>query len=403
MIQPVKLVLPPKKRIHTLVRATKSIREPPGTCARLPLVGTKDEFDQAKLNKGDGIIRNLIQLQHHVDDYECMWNGIEDLYIGSTNETLPPSFFFVLSGFGSFCYMKTSKAKLKRMVALGDGRTAKMYEFLSPIVGFAYKHFEHKTFEKALLRAKAEITHGYPCVIGALDMFYLPYYEKLYHKEHIPFHYVMMTGYDDQAQCIYLNDCGKAEIQTLPYAELRLAWNCSYPGLSKPNTVCTVRMNSSKNKYEIAKEALSKKRELFLNPPVGFIGYRGLCKFIADLPNWRNELSKEEYDRILANMVEFFGTVPTVPNALCGIDKPDEVAFCGGFDKVGKVLLMLGLEYGDKKMTEAAHVFAQGADVISRIKDVIVDYLVDKQDNTDELTTLFKNLAEIMKRGFLIL
>jgi hypothetical protein len=35
----------------------------------------------------------LITLKHHADDYECMWNGIEDLYIRDTGEILPPSFF----------------------------------------------------------------------------------------------------------------------------------------------------------------------------------------------------------------------------------------------------------------------------------------------------------------------
>lgn len=347
--------------------------------------------------------KKLIQIRHHVDDYECMWNGIEDLYMCGTKETLPPSFFFILSGFGSFCYMKTDKAELKRMVALGDGRTKKMYEFLSPIVGFEYRHFEHKTFEKALLRAKSEIDKGYPCVLGALDMYYLPYYTKLYHGEHIPFHYVMMTGYDDTAQCIYLNDCGKAETQMLSYAELRPAWNCSYPGLSKPNTVCTVRMNSTKNKYEIAAKAIRRKRELFLNPPVGFTGYRGFCKFIADLPNWSKELTREDCGRILGNMVQFFATVPTVPNALRGIDKPDEVEFGGGFDKFSKVLEMLGEEYDDKRMTEAAHIFAQGAVFISQIKESIVSYLLGKEACAEELPDLFTNVAEIMKQGFLIL
>jgi hypothetical protein len=64
----------------------------------------------------------LITLKHHADDYECMWNGIEDLYIQDTGEILPPSFFFVLSEFGSFCYMKTPKSGLKRIIALGDGQ-----------------------------------------------------------------------------------------------------------------------------------------------------------------------------------------------------------------------------------------------------------------------------------------
>lgn len=37
---------------------------------------------------------------------------------------------------------------VKRMVTLGDGRTGKMYEFLSPIVGFDYKTLEYRTFTR---------------------------------------------------------------------------------------------------------------------------------------------------------------------------------------------------------------------------------------------------------------
>ena len=226
----------------------------------------------------------LISLKHHADDYECMWNGIEDLYIRATGEKLPPNFFFSLASFGSFCYMKTPKSEIKRMVALGDGRTRKMYEFLAPIVGFEYKHYQYDKLEQAIKKAKAEIDAGYPTVLGALDMYYLPYYSKLYHKEHVPFHYVLMVGYDDAAQCIFMLDCGREEVLTLSYDELCHAWNCSYPGLSKPNTLCVVRMNTVKNKYQIAKEAIAKKGELFLNPKAGFIGRKGFEKFIYELP-----------------------------------------------------------------------------------------------------------------------
>ena len=271
----------------------------------------------------------LIKLKHHADDYECMWNGIEDLYIRDTGENLPPSFFFSLSSFGTFCYMKTPKSELKRMVAFGDGRTKQMYEFLAPIVGFEYKHYEYETFEQAMKKARREIYNGYPTVLGALDMYYLPYFSKLYHREHIPFHYVLMVGYDDVAQCIYLLDGGREEVQMISYDELRYAWNCSYPGLSKPNTVCAVRMNTTKNKYQIAKEALDKKGEVFLNPPVGFVGRKGFEKFIQKLPMLKSELKKEDYNKILSNMVAFFGTVPTVPNALRGFKEPDEMSFGG--------------------------------------------------------------------------
>lgn len=347
--------------------------------------------------------RKLISLKHHVDDYECMWNGIEDLYIRDTGEKLPPSFFFILSAFGSFCYMKTPKSDLKRMIALGDGRTKQMYQFLAPIVGFEYKHYEYKSFEQALKKAKTEIDAGYPPVLGALDMYYLPYFSKLYHGEHIPFHYILMIGYDDDAQCIYLLDCGREEVLTLTYDELRHAWDCSYPGLSKPNTICTVRMNSVKNKYQIAKEALAKKGELFLNPPMGFIGEKGFQKFINELPKLKSELTKADYDKILANMVMFFGTVPAIPNALRGINEPDEVNFGGGFDKMSRVLNDMGKEYGSKALLEVSGRFEDGAEIIAEITKVIVAYLTGKNDRTDELPDLFTNVMKILTDGFVLL
>lgn len=345
----------------------------------------------------------LIALKHHVDDYECMWNGIEDLYIQSTGEILPPNFFFVLSGFGSFCYMKTPKAELKRMIALGDGRTKQMYQLLAPIVGFEYKHYEYKSFEQALKKAKAEIDAGYPPVLGALDMYYLPYFSKLYHGEHIPFHYVLMVGYDDDAQCIYLLDCGRKEVQTLTYDDLRHAWDCSYPGLSKPNTVCTIRMNTAKNKYQIAKEALTKKSEMFLNSPVNFLGRKGFEKFIQELPKLKSELTKAEYNKILGNMVMFFGTVPTVPNALREINKPDEVDFCGGFDKMIRVLNDMGKEYENETWLKASERFEEGAIIISEITNIIVNYLTGENDKTDELPGLFTKIMNIMTDGFILL
>lgn len=345
-------------------------------------------------------MRKIIELVHRLDDYVCMWNGVEDLYIRDTGEKLPPKFFFVLSGFGSFCYMKTPKAQFKRMVALGDGRTRKMYEFLAPIVGFDYKIHEYKSFEKALAKIRAEINGGYPCMIGALDMFYLPHFEKIYHREHIPFHYELVIGYDDEAQILYFVDCGRVDIQKISYDELKLAFNCSYPGLSKPNTVWTIRMQTSKGKYEIAKEAFAKKKELFLNPPVGFIGYRGFEKFINELPNWKFELSKEDFEKILYNMVQFFGTVPTIPNKLRGIDEEDTMEFGGGFDKAAVVLSSLGKEYDDTDMIIAAEIFANTALVINQIKEIIVDYLSGNCDRTCELPELFEQVAHDMKCGF---
>ncbi|MCC0655331.1 MULTISPECIES: BtrH N-terminal domain-containing protein [unclassified Clostridioides] len=348
-------------------------------------------------------MRKIIEIKHHLHDYECMWNGIEDIYMNKMGESLPNDFFFLLSGFGSFCYLKTNKKELKRMVALGDGRTKKMYEFLAPIVGFEYKHYEFKKYEQALKKAKSEIDSGYPVVLGALDMYYLPYYEKLYHKEHIPFHYVLMVGYDDIEERIYLYDCGITDLISISYDELCECMNCSYPGLSKANTICTVRMNSSKNKYQIAQEALAIKRDMFLNPPTGFLGYKGFEKFIKELSQWKHELEKDDYDRILANMVMFFGTVPTIPNAIKGIEEPDSVEFKGGFDKMSKMLKSIGTEYKNDCWVEVAEIFEESAIIIEKISNIIIDYLLNKADETEKLPLLFSEILKQMKSGYLML
>lgn len=348
-------------------------------------------------------MKKIIELKHHFDDYECMWNGIEDLYMNKTGETLPNLFFFALSGIGSFCYLRTDKGELKRMVALGDGRTKKMYEFLAPIVGFEYQHHEYKNFEQALKKAKKEIDNGYPVVLGALDMYYLPYYTKLYHKENIPFHYVLMVGYNEEEQKIYLYDCGRTELMSLSYDELQDCMNCSYPGLSKKNTICTVRINESKSKYQIAKEAIAKKGDLFLNPPTNFLGYKGFEKFIRELPKWKTELSKEDYDKILTNMVMFFGTVPTIPNTIKGICEPDEVVFRGGFDKISRVLSCMGTEYQNDCFKEAAKIFEEGAFIIEKISEVIITYLSVKIDHTNLLPELFADVLQKMKAGYMVL
>ena len=198
----------------------------------------------------------------------------------------------------------------------------------------------------------------------------------------------------------YFSDCGREDTQDIPYDELRLAFDCAYPGLSKPNTVWTLRMHTNRGKYEIAKEALARKKELFLHPPVGFVGCRGFEKFIQELPRWKSELTREDYDRQLYQMVQFLGAVPTVPTALRGINEPDSVAFGGGFDKAAAVLESLGKEYHDEAMTTAAAAFRCAVPAIGQIKETIVEYLTGRRDETKRLPALFSQAADSMRAGF---
>lgn len=315
---------------------------------------------------------------HHFDDYECMWNGIEDIYMNKTGEKLPSQFFFAMSGFCSFAYIKTNKSELKRMVSFGDGRTKPMYKFLSPIVNFDYHFIESKTPEIALMKAKKEIDNNFPVVIGALDMYYLDYFKNIYHKEHIPFHYFLMVGYDDEKKKVYFYDCGRCELMNLSYSNLYLAMSASYKGLSNPNTICTIRMEKPNSKKEIFIKAMKIKSEQFINPSTSFLGVNGIKKLAKEIVKWEQTLGKEETKKILKNLVEFCGTVPTTPNRLKGINKKDDITFACSRDKMSKVLIEVGNEYQNDDIKNAGYLFGESGKHFEKLCNLFIDYLLDE-------------------------
>lgn len=337
---------------------------------------------------------------HHRDDYECMWNGIEDIYINKTKENIPDQFFFGMSGFCGFAYLKTNKAELKRMVSFGDGRTKKMYEFLSPIAGFEYHFIESKTPEIALSKAKKEIDLGYPVVIGALDMYYLEYYPKLYHKNHIPFHYILMVGYDDISEHIYLYDCGRKEMLELSYTNLLLGMNAEYEGLSRQNTICTIRMEHPHPKKHIIKTALGYKANLFISPPMGFLGINGMRKLARELPRWEKEIGKEETVKIIRNMVYFSGSVPTTPNKLLGIQENDAVVFMCSRDKMGKLLKDIGAEYDSEPLGRAGGLFCESGQEFEKLCGVFIDYILGNRDYSPEAGSILLRIADLEYNAF---
>lgn len=343
------------------------------------------------------IIENF---SHHFDDYECMWNGIEDIYMNKTGEKLPSQFFFAMSGFCSFAYIKTNKSDIKRMVSFGDGRTKQMYKFLAPIVNFDYHFIESKTPELALKKAKKEIDNDYPVVIGALDMYYLDYFEKIYHKEHIPFHYFLMVGYNDEEEKAYFYDCGRKELMNISYNNLYLAMSASYKGLSNPNTICTIRMDKPTCKKEIFIKSMKIKSERFLNPQTSFLGINGIRKLAQEIVKWESLLGKDDTKKILKNFVEFCGTVPTTPNRLKGLDKKDNVIFACSRDKMSNVLIELGSEYDNTNIKNAGNLFEESGKCFEKLCDIFIDYLLDKRNDINISSEILLNIGDIEYRAY---
>lgn len=335
-------------------------------------------------------MEKIIQMNHHVDDYECMWNGLEDIYLNQTHKQIPNGFFFSLAGFGSIIYLKNQK-DYKVMPCLSDGRTKMMYKKMAPVIGFSYRNIENRTFSYTMKKARESIDLGNPVILGALDMMHLPYYPKFYHQESIPIHYVLMNGYDSEG--VYIFDCGKKEQIKLSLSELEKSMAIQKTPLSGYNSIFLVQMKEPRSPLEIMKTMMNNKAQDFLYPKMSFLGSKGLAKMALEFPNWENEMSKEEYDKCLTRFVTFLGTVPNIPNRLKGIDEKDFVVYKGERDRMAEVYSFFGY-------TEIASLFRESGEIISKMVSILVDYLSHKNDFRKEVPTFLNEILHLETEAY---
>ena len=343
----------------------------------------------------------LIKIEHKVCDYTCMWNGIEDLYHHKTKELVPDFFFFCLSGIGNFVYRKNNSGELRRMVSWSDGRTKLMYRSINDIVGFRYKWSEGASFSYTLKKAKEQIDSGNPVILGCLDMFYLDYYPKFYLQYHIPIHYVMMVGYNDEKQGIYIVDCGEQDVQTLSYTNLEKALNVKKTSLGDKNGICMIDFqDNGKPLREIAAAGFSKKAKLMLAPPVGFIGIKGMRKLAQEIGNWQEELSGNEYEKALSNLVMFTGTVPLIPARIYGGRQEEDIQHQAAREKLGPLLIDLGERFSLMDWEKSGRLFCESGEMIQKMTNLIVDYLLKTRTDLNELPGLIEQIADIEEQAF---
>ncbi|NFE79075.1 DUF4872 domain-containing protein [Clostridium sporogenes] len=345
--------------------------------------------------------KKVIELRHKVCDYTCMWNGIEDLYQTRLGEDIPDYFFFCLSGIGEFIYLKFSNGNMRRMASWNDGRTKKMYASINDIVGFKYKHIEGRKFDYIIKRAKKQIDNERPVVLGCLDMYYLSYYPKFYYKEHIPIHYILMVGYDDEEQCAYIYDCGIEEIQKIKYETLKKALNIEKTSLSDKNSMCLIEFDDEiKSIREIAIKGFYEKANQMLNPKMGFCGIPGMRKLSKEIINWKEELTSLEYETALRNIVMCTGTVPILPNRLLMIEEKDEIEHQAARREYGALLIELAEKYGFQEWKEAGNLFSKSGIIIQEMTDLIVKYLLKESKELNGLPNMINQIADFEEKAY---
>jgi hypothetical protein len=276
-----------------------------------------------------------------------------------------------------------------------------MYKSVSDIIGFQYKHIEGRRFEYAMKKAKERIDENKPVVLGRLDMYYLNYYPKFFYQQHIPIHYVLMVGYDDNKECVYVFDCGLEDMQEISYELLEKAMNVEKTNLGDKNAICTIDFEDKLSTViNIAKKGFYLKAKTVLEPPARHIGIAGMRKLAGEFGNWKTELTKTEYENTLRNIVIYTGTVPAPPSRLLGVPGDDNIIHRGAREKLVKLFAQFGNDYNIEPWTRAAQCFLESGGLIEEISDRIIAYLLGESSELNIIPDLILKTADTEERAY---
>jgi len=346
----------------------------------------------------------VLKLPHKVAEHACPINGLEDMYEWKTGHRLPGYFLMDLSMTG-FLYIKQKNAPTPRMVFWGNGTGRPQHDLLADIIGYTWTSSEDKSFSTSWKQACDSIDRGIPVILGLLDMFHLPYYTRFYHRIHIPQHYVLLVGYDAGSDVAYVQDNGMPEVQTVPLSDLKEAWNVNNPGQGKKNTFFILEFGKEIAPLEeIVKNGLKKKAGLILNPPVGFMGIKGMQKLAGDITNWPLELNRKQVEDCLQAMAMFTcSVVPMPPQRLLLykiniIDKHQ-----GSRDRFSSELGGFAEQFHQPQWKEAASLLAESGKLIGQLTDVVIDQILSNTSDLQEAASLIKNIAVLEEKAYRIL
>ena len=291
----------------------------------------------------------IIKLPHEVHESTCYVNGLFDVltWKGAKYDyyLLP-----IAGNMASFAYLKFKMAKPPCMVYWGNS-TKYLLQELSDIVGFTQLISEGKSFKNEFPKMKKYLDDNQPVMVGALDMYYLNYFPDLYLKEHVPIHYVLLVGYDDERQVVFVHDCSAAKIQEVPYAEFEKSLDVNVPGLSKKNSHRVFNMPEKLiTELELAEKGFAQKAQRMLKPPVSMFGIPAMRKLAKEISDWKDEPCYK-------HMVAYAGLTP--PLIAEDLSHNDGMRF-----EKARVLEQLGKKYSKKQWVDAAGLFRKSGNLI---------------------------------------
>ena len=326
-------------------------------------------------------MRKLHVLPHRVCESTCYVNGLEDI-LAWKGACYTDFLLSVVGGMAGFAYLRFKRADPPCMVYWGANPKYLMKD-LANILGFKETVIEGKSYKFMFSRLKEFIDENQPVVVGALDMYYLHYYRDLYGKQHVPIHYVLVVGYDDEEQCVSVHDCSYQNVRKISYEEFEKSLDVNVPGMSKKNTIRAFTLPEQlPSEFEVAKKGFSYKAERFLNPPVRLFGVPAMRKLAKEIFDWSNK-------KCFEHMVTYATTPPLLPATF---ENSHGMRFWQA-----NVLQTLGEKYDVDKWTEASTLFRRSGEKIMKLCQSA------REQDKQSLSDILLEIADIEEQAYKLL
>lgn len=137
-----------------------------------------------------------------------------------------------------------------------------------------------------------------------------------------------------------------------------------------------------------------------LNLKVRFVGISGMRKLSKEILSWEAQLTVEEYETALRNIVMFTGTVPIIPNRLLMIDEKDEIEHQATRREYGALLIKLGGKYSFEQWKVAGNLFSKSGSIIQEMTDLIVEYLMKESKELNRLPNMINQIASLEEKAY---
>lgn len=251
---------------------------------------------------------HLLTIPHRAAHGMCPVNGIRDLVQWRTGRDWTNEFLHGLGQGGGFAYLRFNFADPPRQVFWGTA-SPRQHKYLAELFDSPFAEFENTSFKYSWKQAIQALDCGTPPILGPLDMYHLHFYPHIYHQRHIPIHYLLLVGYDDDPA--FVHDTGHDSVQALPLTELKPGWDVNVPGLGKRNRVVILDIPRQIDPISsLIRKSIRDQCAMMLKPPVSMLGIPAMQKLSREISAWPHELGESTSHRCLSQVREYLNSPP---------------------------------------------------------------------------------------------